>query len=813
MTGTSRTSPNPNRRVLKSIFSTAFLAVALASPVFGFSPVLDLINPRGGQRGTEMEISLTGDRLENLEEALFYEPGLTVSHIVVKDPKNATAKLTIAPDASLGEHSVRFRSTGGVTEIRSFFVGPFPTVFEVEPNQTLAQPQRVELDQTVQGVASNEDEDFFVVTLKKGQRLSVEVEAMRLGRVLFDAYVAIFDPQDVELAACDDAPLLKTDAFVSIIAPEDGDYRVLVREAAYEGSSACQYRLHIGTFPRPSSVFPLGGRPGETVEFTFHGDPSGPIKKTITLPAEPNPHFPIFPEQDGQSAPSPHFISVSPLESITESGANLDGKSATAMPPIPSAAHGILDGEQKADWFKFFAKKDENLIIKVVARALRSPLDSVLTLHHEKGNPVAKNDDLRGPDSVIPWSCPADGEYFLKIEDQLRRTGPDLSYRIEIVHRTPAIAANLPTVETRDSQKWKTFPVPRGNRYAAVVNLTRENIACDAIFEAASLPVGMTMTVRPPTKALTSFPVVFEAAADAPIAGGLHAFSIHSTGVEPTVTGSLIDTVHYIDITNEGTYHSVISDRVSTAVTTEAPFKIDLETPPVPLVQDGVLQLKVAATRSAGFAEPLTLRFLWNPPGVSAPATIDLPGDQNEIFYELNTNAEAAIGDWPICVLAEANTPLGPVVVSSALVTLKVAEPYLTLTLEMAATEQGKASSMFGKIQKTRDLPGDFSVEVVGLPHGVTAPVLNFNKDATEISIPLTVAADASVGKHASVFCKVIVKEPGGPIVHQTAKGSTLRIDAAPAAKSTSEKPVPSPAPPVGAKPLSRLEQLRQRAK
>lgn len=763
-----------------------------------------------------MEISLTGDRLENLEEALFYETGLTLSNIVVKDPKNATAKLTIAPDAALGEHSLRLRSTGGVTAIRSFFVGQFPTVSEVEPNNTFDQPQRIELNQTVQGVAGNEDEDFFIVTLKKGQRLSVEVEAMRLGRTLFDAYVAILDPKKFELAACDDAPLLKNDAFVSIIAPEDGDYRVVVREAAYEGSDACQYRLHIGTFPRPSSVSPLGGKPGETVEFTFHGDPSGPIKKSIALPAEANANFPIFPEHEGLSAPSPHFISVSPIEYVAETGANLDVKSAVAMPPIPSAAHGILNGEQKTDWFKFSAKKDENLVLKVVARALRSPLDSILTLCNEKGAQIATNDDLGGPDSVITWACPADGEYFLKIEDQLQRTGPDFGYRIEIVRRAQSIAANLPTVERGNSQKWKVFSVPRGNRYAAVVNLTRENIACDAIFEAGSLPAGVTLTSQPPTKALTTFPVVFEAAPDAPVAGGLHRFSIRSTGEGPAVSAALIDTVHYIDINNEGTYHSVISDRIATAVTTEAPFKIDIESPPVPIVRDGVLQLKVTATRSAGYAEPITVRFLWNPPGLSSPVTMDIPGDKNEVLYELNANAEAAVGEWPICVLAEANTPQGPVIVSSALVKLKVAEPYVAITLDMAATEQGKASSMLGKITKNHDFPGDASVELMGLPHGVTAPVLNFNKDQTEVTFPLTVSADATVGKHASVFCKVIVTEPGGPVLHQTGKGGTVRIDApppAPVAKTDGEKPAPAAAPPAaGEKPLSRLEQLRQRA-
>ena len=218
----------------------------LAPALCSFSPVLTRIDPPGGQLGTETEITIHGERLGDLNSALFYEPGLALKDLQIKDGKTATAKLAIAPDAAMGEHSLRLAGPGGVTELRSFWVGAFPAAAEAEPNGS-NQPQRIELNRTIHGVAGNEDEDAYLVTLKKGQRLSAEVEAMRLGRVLFDASLAILDAKGFELATCDDAPLLRTDAFVSILAPEDGDYRVVVREAAYEGSDQCQYRLHIAT--------------------------------------------------------------------------------------------------------------------------------------------------------------------------------------------------------------------------------------------------------------------------------------------------------------------------------------------------------------------------------------------------------------------------------------------------------------------------------------------------------------------------------------------------------------------------------------
>ena len=782
----------------------------LALPARAFTPVLNRVDPPGGQAGTVVDVQFRGERLDEINNALFYEPGLTLSELKVKDGKFVTGKLAIAEDAAPGEHSLRLSGDGGLTELRTFWVGAFPIVDETEPNGLNDPAQRVDLNRTVHGVAKTEDDDCFLVTLKKGQRLSAEVEAMRLGRVLFDASLSIIDSRGFELATCDDAPLLRTDAFVSILAPEDGDYRVVVREAAYEGDDNCRYRLHIGTFPRPRAVFPTGGKPGETIEFVFIGDPGGPIRQSFTLPSEACVDFPLFPDEDGLSAPSPHWISVSPLESVSDVDESHDPKGAVSMPPVPCAAQGVIDEGKPVDWFKFSAKKGNVLILRAIARAHRSPLDPVLAIHGADRKFIVANDDQGGPDSMITWTCPNDGDYLLQIRDQLRRSGPDFTYRIEVTGKIPAIAANLPVVERVKSQKWKTFSVPRGNRYAAVVNVTRENIGCDAVFEAVSLPPGVTMDAGRIPKSITSFPVVFEAAPDAAVGAGLYAFSIRSAGVEPPLSGQLIDTIHHIDINNQGAYHSASFDRIAAAVTDEAPFKIEVEPPAAPIVRNGKLVLKVRAARQAGFAGKITLRFLWNPPGISGPVTVDMPGDKSEALYELNASGEAAVGDWKVCVLAEADTPEGPVLTSSALTPLKIVEPYVALTLELAAAETGKPSAMLAKIEQLRPFTGSAKAELSGLPHGVSCPVLDFTSGQTEITFPLEIAADARTGKHGGLFCNVNVPQNGVMVLHQTATGGTLRID--PPAKAP-DKPAPATAggKPAAAKPLSRLEQLRQK--
>jgi hypothetical protein len=416
--------------------------------------------------------------------------------------------------------------------------------------------------------------------------------------------------------------------------------------------------------------------------------------------------------------------------------------------------------------------------------------------------------------SKLAWNAPADGEYFIEISDQLKRGGEDFSYRIEVERKVASLTASLPTVERNNSQKWKTFSVPKGNRYAAVVNVARQNNAADLVFEGASLAPGITMTSPPVPKNITSFPVIFEAAPDAPIGSSFATFKIRSAAQDNPIEARLKDEIAYIEINNQGTYHGVQLDRIPTAVINEAPFTIDLEGPPTPIVKEGVVAFKVKIARKEGYAEPINVKFLWNPPGIAGPVSIDIPGDKSEGIYEINANADAAIGEWPVCVLAEAKSAQGPLLVSSGFTTLKVAEPMVTMTLDLAATEQARPLTMIGKIDKQQDFEGNATVELVGLPAGVKAAVQSFNKDQTEVTFPVEIAADAPVGKHTTIFCKVNVPLAGGSVLHQTAKNSTLRIDkpVAPIAKADGQPAAPAAAPAPGEKPLSRLEQLRKKA-
>ncbi len=205
-------------------------------------------------------------RIGDTPQLLFYEPGLSVTAIEVASPTAVKAKIAIAPDCRLGMHPVRLRTASGISNLRLFAVGALPQLAEAEPNSDFAQPQKVALDSTINGVVQNEDVDYYLVEAKKGERITAEIEAVRLctgfgNSNFFDPYLAIMDTGRFELSRNDDAPLLKQDAMVSLLAPEDGTYVIQVRDSSYGGSGDHRYRLHVGRFPRPPPCCRLADAP------------------------------------------------------------------------------------------------------------------------------------------------------------------------------------------------------------------------------------------------------------------------------------------------------------------------------------------------------------------------------------------------------------------------------------------------------------------------------------------------------------------------------------------------------------------------
>ena len=109
------------KALLPLLFSTL---VCLWNPnLHAASPVLNGILPRGAQRATETDFVLSGARLSDAKEILLYDPGLTVTKLKVVNDNQVKATFRSAADCRLGEHALRLRTAGGLTELRTLYIG------------------------------------------------------------------------------------------------------------------------------------------------------------------------------------------------------------------------------------------------------------------------------------------------------------------------------------------------------------------------------------------------------------------------------------------------------------------------------------------------------------------------------------------------------------------------------------------------------------------------------------------------------------------------------------------------------------------
>src|SRR5689334_179434 len=105
------------------------------------NPRLNTITPPGGKAGTVVEVTFAGTDLEEPQALVFSHPSIKAEPVVVEpakpaDPKKPAPpmpkppitkfKVTIAADAPLGIHDVRFVNKFGVSNARAFVVGDLP---------------------------------------------------------------------------------------------------------------------------------------------------------------------------------------------------------------------------------------------------------------------------------------------------------------------------------------------------------------------------------------------------------------------------------------------------------------------------------------------------------------------------------------------------------------------------------------------------------------------------------------------------------------------------------------------------------------
>ena len=444
-------------------------------------------------------------------------------------------EITLAPDAEPGERELRVQTPRGVSNRLAFYVGTLPEFCEPEPvlppepkdarRASGAGPIRQTLDITLPAVVNGQiiarepnqpswetdrftpgDADRYRFEARKGQQLVIAASARELIPYLpdavpgwFQATLTLYDAQGKELAYDDDYRF-HPDPVMLYEVPEDGQYVVEIKDAIYRGRPDFVYRIAIGELPYVTSIFPLGGPAGDETSVRLKGWNLPVDKLTMDAKDKAAGSYPISVRKgDMISNRVPFAVDTLPECLEKEPNHSLE----TAQPVAPTViVNGRVDRPGDWDVFRFEGRAGQRIIAEVYARRLDSPVDSLLELTDAVGKRLALSDDHEDradalkthyADSLIDFTPPADGTYYLRLGDAQREGGPEYAYRLRISPPRPDF--ELRVVPSRINSTIRQF-VPftvfalRKDGFSGEIALSLKDTSQDFSLAGGTLPAG-----------------------------------------------------------------------------------------------------------------------------------------------------------------------------------------------------------------------------------------------------------------------------------------------------------------------------------
>jgi len=718
------------------------------------APTLAPPLPLGVQRGTKLDLNLTGTNLADVTGLLTSFPAkiaIPTENTNGKDPTKVLVKLEVAADVPLGFHTIRIATKQGLSNARIFCVDDLPQVAEVDTNRAKMTAQPVPVPCVVTGRTDAEVSDFYKITVKANQRVSFEVIGRRLGSALDPILMlhSVKTGREVAGLYSDDAPGLQSDARFTHTFAEAGEYLVEIRDTTYKGGADYFYRLRIGDFPCAITAFPMAIKRGAKANIGFAGPlVEGVAPVEITAPVDPMivsmNVVPKFSSVAESSVGWPLPVRISDHDEIAEIEPNNEQAKATRI-PVPSGVTGRFLEKSDVDEYVFAAKKGVKYTINAETYEIGSPAEVYVIVKDGKNAELAKTNPAAAP--KLEWTATADGDFFLHVEHLNFANGPNEVYHLTITEPTPdfEVIVGLDRFEV----------APGSTGIVPITNIVRRDYA-GPIEVSVVGPAGVTGTITVTAVApQPNLPIALLPITVAPgTAVGAHSLQIRAkamiNGKEVVRIGRVSDIVKTY-LANLPFPPESLSTQIGLAITDAPLFSLSIKYASPDIVKGIPANMTVTAVRSAGFAEDIILAPIAMPPGV-APAMKNIAKGTNEVVIVLTPAPTAPIGVFPISVRGQGKSQNRDFAYYAAPTPLSIALPFdLQVQGAPVSLKVGMKAKFKVKAIRKGGYAGPIVVEVRNLPANVTAtkPTIDMGKD--EVEIELTAAATAVPGDKVDV--------------------------------------------------------------
>ncbi len=399
-----------------------FVPAALAQQVCLPAPRLLTLMPMGGQAGTNVEVTITGENIDDAKELIFSSPKVTSKAKTGADGKVEPNKfvITLAADAKPLVCDARVMTRLGISSARAFAVGTLPEVTRAKPNTSQETALELKANSVCNATMTARAVDFYSFDGKKGQRVAVDCAAAGIDSKL-SPVVIVADAQGRDLQAN------RTGGVVDFTPPADGKYLIKVNSLIFQGGPEQYYRLALmdapGTGPTPHQPSTMSVR-----SFSWARDAKSML---------------------------PQVAEVEPNDKASE---------AQKITP-PCEISGRFYPAADVDTYEFAAKKGDVWCVEVASQRLGLPTDSFLLVQkvtkegaQEKLTDVAELNDIPSPikpstngysydgppydagsaDPLGLVEIKEDGIYRMQLRDLFGGTRTDPNHIYKLIVRKPA---------------------------------------------------------------------------------------------------------------------------------------------------------------------------------------------------------------------------------------------------------------------------------------------------------------------------------------------------------------------------------------
>jgi hypothetical protein len=740
------------------ILVTLMLLLAKAPPTWGQkaappvlpnpqAPTLAMPVPLGMQRGTSLELILTGTSLAEPTGLWTSFPASVTIPTEGNNGKDNTklkVRVEVPKDTPIGFHALRLATKSGISNLRLFCIDDLPQVMTDGKNRSKEAAQTVPVPCVVVGRADAEMSDYYKIGVTAGQRVSFEILGRRLGSA-FDPQITLLDGKtgrELPGGHSNDAPGLQTDPRLTYTFKQAGDYLIEVRDSLYRGGPDYWYRLRIGDFPCATAPVPMAAKRGSQVTVQFAGtmvDGVAPIP--VTVPADPGVDTIWVTPRGANGLPGwPVALAVSDHDEAVEQEPNDEPAKANRI-PVPGGITGRFEQKADRDHYVFPAKKGQRLVIEAHTLELYSPTEVYLALKDASGKELAKSNPAAA--ARLDFTPPADGDYTLAVEHLHQWGGPTEVYRITVTPTEPGFDLTLPI---------DRYDVPQGGATAISVQAVRRDytgpielslIGAPEVTGQATIPAGQTTGQLILTTSPDSPPKPYSVRVQ-----GKAMINGKAVIADASVRPVLSQNLGGLPYPPRDLYR-----QVGLAITEKPPFMLTVKAEHGEFVPGLPSALTVSAERKEGFAEDIAVQpIVGLPPTIPPPALKSIPKGKGEVKVPFTVPAKAPLGKYSFLLSGKAKYQGKDYLVSALPVSLVVASPF-DLQVEGAPVKLTPGDKAKLKVTAVRrgGYQGPINVQVQKLPAGVTAAPATIAEGKDAVEVELTAAPTAAAGDKADV--------------------------------------------------------------